>query len=109
MIAWRVVPLAIVGAATVACGPVRTMDRVQATTFERLSGGNSFRYVGFADASYPESDPHGEAYRLQLLGEWLNENNMCGAGYSISSRTVTVVNKGLLGTIAKVAYEGHCK
>lgn len=103
-----IVVTAALAAALSGCAATQSVERIQTTSFEKYPDGLSFRYVGFADAAYPEDSPAGEAYRMQLLSDWLSENSMCPRGYRLGSRDVTIVKKGLIGTIAKVAYTGRC-
>ncbi len=85
-------------------------DRIQGTTFEPIGTGE-FRFVAFADSIYPLDSPGGERERMLWLEQYLADNKLCPAGYTVTERkpVILTVSPIGLGNTYRVFYRGRCK
>jgi hypothetical protein len=84
------------------CAGVAKWDREDGSQFTPYPDG-TFRMRTRINVAQPDS-PGGEATRMSYLEGWLRDEGLCGAGYGITSRTVSPQ-----GLYSDVVYRGRCK
>jgi len=80
------------------------------TTYEQYtnsSGERLFKYVAMSTVFYPTNSQSAEQTRLNVLQEWIAENNYCSNGYKIVSRSM--VSRGDGPDAMNITYVGQCK
>jgi hypothetical protein len=82
-------------------------ERQTTTTFALTPKG--FEYKAIADADHKLDDPAAEKWRLGFLEAYLENGDICPAGYTINKRSPILRQTEPGGEFYDVFYEGRCK
>lgn len=85
-------------------------NRRQYTTFDvKTTDPESvtFAYMAMSTVFYPTSSEDAEAFRMKMLQEWLDLNELCRNGFQITSKRY--VSRGDGPDAKNIYYVGKCK
>lgn len=88
------------------------MDKTSLTTFEPLKPSNGiqeFKFRAISGIFKSPADPESEKERMEWLGMWLNDNNMCKNGFLITDRNSVSLGPGFYESNKHIYYTGQCK
>lgn len=86
------------------------VNRRQYTTFDAVTtdtGSVDFTYMAMSTVFYPTTSDSAEVFRMGMLQEWLNLNELCRDGFQITSKRYISRGDGL--DAKNIYYVGKCK
>lgn len=86
------------------------VNRKQYTTFDAASSGAgsiTFTYMAMSTVFYPTESESAEQFRMAMLQEWLDLNQLCGDGFQIISKRY--ISRGDGPDAKNIYYVGKCK
>lgn len=85
-------------------------NRRQYTTFDATTadtGAVTFTYMAMSTVFYPTSSDSAESFRMEMLQEWLDLNELCRNGFQITSRRY--ISRSSDPDAKNIYYVGKCK
>jgi hypothetical protein len=82
-------------------------DKLNTTSFSQTASGFEFRAA--ANPEHPLDDKAAEAWRMNLLENYLEEHHLCPNGYNIAERVPTLGEQSAAGNSYDIRYTGSCR
>lgn len=96
--------------ATLLLSGCMSVQRHGMTTYEQYtdkSGNKMFRYMAMSTVFYPTYSADAESTRMDLLGEWLSDNDYCKNGFEIVEKQM--ISRSPDENAKNIKYIGRCK